>query len=46
MSDIEEDIKDSKLETNDEEIIGLSKRIKELISCGGVLDLTGKNSFR
>ena len=30
MSDIEEDIKDSKLETDDEEIISLSKRIKEL----------------
>jgi len=30
MSDIEEDIKDSKLETDDEEIIGLSKRIKDL----------------
>ena len=30
ISDIEEDIKDSKLETDDEEIIGLSKRIREL----------------
>ena len=30
MSDIECDIKDSKLETDDEEIITLSKRIKEL----------------
>ena len=30
MSDIEEDIKDSKLETDDEEIIVLSNRIKDL----------------
>ena len=30
MSDIEEDIKDSKIETDDEEIISLSKRIREL----------------
>ena len=30
MSDIEEDIKDSKIETDDEEIISLSKRIKDL----------------
>ena len=30
MTDIGEDIKSSKLETDDEEIIGLSKRIKEL----------------
>ena len=30
ISDIEEDIKDSKIETDDEEIIGLSNRIKEL----------------
>jgi len=30
MSDIEADIKDAKLETDDAEIIGLSKRIKEL----------------
>ena len=30
MTDIEEDIKDSKIETDDEEIISLSNRIKEL----------------
>ena len=30
MTDIKSDIKDSKLETDDEEIITLSKRIKEL----------------
>ena len=30
MADIGEDIKDSKLETDDEDIISLSERIKEL----------------